>query len=43
MGAGSSNTRKLTVENDNSANVIKISEDVLNRIKGFEGKDPRTS
>ncbi|KAG5898406.1 hypothetical protein JTB14_030384 [Gonioctena quinquepunctata] len=34
MGGSSSKTRKLTVENDDPSNVIKVSEDVVDRIRG---------
>uniref|UniRef100_A0A6P7F386 Uncharacterized protein LOC114325890 n=1 Tax=Diabrotica virgifera virgifera TaxID=50390 RepID=A0A6P7F386_DIAVI len=38
MGASSSATRKLTVENDDPTSVIKVSEEVVDRLKGSQGK-----
>lgn len=34
MGGSPSKTRKFTVENDDPTSVIKVSEDVVERIKG---------
>ncbi|ENN72220.1 MICOS complex subunit MIC25 isoform X1 [Dendroctonus ponderosae] len=34
MGTGPSKTRRLTVENDDPTSVIKVSEDVVDRIRG---------
>lgn len=34
MGGNTSRTRKITIENDNAANVIKVSDDVVERLKG---------
>ncbi|KAK9881540.1 hypothetical protein WA026_016418 [Henosepilachna vigintioctopunctata] len=34
MGGSSSRTRKITIENDNATNVIKVSDDVVERLKG---------
>nr|XP_023026466.1 MICOS complex subunit MIC25-like isoform X2 [Leptinotarsa decemlineata] len=34
MGGSTSKTRKLTVENDDPNNVIKVSEDVVDRLRG---------
>ncbi|CAG9826680.1 unnamed protein product [Diabrotica balteata] len=36
MGASSSATRKLTVENDDPTSVIKVSEEVVDRLKGSQ-------
>ncbi|XP_031356178.1 MICOS complex subunit MIC19 isoform X1 [Photinus pyralis] len=33
MGSGSSRTRKLTLDNEDASNVIKVSEDVVQRLK----------
>lgn len=37
MGAGSSRTRKLTIENEDPTSVIKVSDDVVERLKGKQG------
>lgn len=34
MGGSTSKTRKLTVENDDPTSVIKVSDDVVDRIRG---------
>lgn len=34
MGTSPSKTRRLTVENDDPTSVIKVSEDVVDRIRG---------
>lgn len=34
MGGSPSKTRKLTVENDDPTSVIKVSDDVVDRIRG---------
>ncbi|KAL3284018.1 hypothetical protein HHI36_018188 [Cryptolaemus montrouzieri] len=34
MGGSSSRSRKITIENDNATNVIKVSDDVVERLKG---------
>jgi hypothetical protein len=38
MGGNQSRTRKLTVENDDPTSVIKVSDDVVQRIKNSQGK-----
>lgn len=38
MGGSSSATRKLTVENDDPTSVIKVSEEVVDRLRGSNGK-----
>ncbi|CAG9854484.1 unnamed protein product [Phyllotreta striolata] len=40
MGASTSSTRKLTVENEDPTGVIQLSEEVVNRIKGSKVKSP---
>lgn len=37
MGGNPSKTRKLTVENDDPGSVIKVSDDVVDRLKGKQG------
>lgn len=37
MGASPSRTRKLTIENDDPTSVIKVSDDVVARLKGKQG------
>lgn len=37
MGGQHSRTRKITIENDEPANVIKLSDGVAERLKGKEG------
>lgn len=37
MGANPSRTRKLTIENDDPTSVIKVSDDVVERLKGKQG------
>ncbi|XP_060535118.1 MICOS complex subunit MIC25 [Cylas formicarius] len=41
MGSGPSKTRMLTVENDDPTSVIKVSDDVVDRIKGLAQTAPR--
>ncbi|XP_018321290.1 MICOS complex subunit MIC19 [Agrilus planipennis] len=36
MGSASTKTRKLTIENEDSRNVIKVSDEVVQRLKGRE-------
>lgn len=38
MGGATSKTRKLTVENDDPTSVIKVSEGVVDRIRGSQSK-----
>lgn len=38
MGGNQSRTRKLTVENDDPTSVIKVSDDVVNRIRNNQRK-----
>lgn len=37
MGGQQSRTRKLTIENEDPAKVIVLSEEVANRLKGSQG------
>lgn len=36
MGGGSSRTRRITLENEDHTSVIKVSDDVVQRLKGYE-------
>lgn len=36
MGGGASRTRRLTIDNEESTSVIKVSEDVVQRLKTTE-------
>ncbi|XP_017786266.1 PREDICTED: MICOS complex subunit MIC19 [Nicrophorus vespilloides] len=42
MGASESRPRKLTIENNNPMSVIKVSDEVVERMKGKEGVSKQT-